>query len=90
MATGRSLIEVVNHHRQDYDQRHQHLSRAERDKGFKRYWNTISARIIDDFAATGNVLPQKRSSSTANIGADSLPKRTGHVGTPVLSSAILV
>ncbi len=82
MATGSKLVEIVKFYRQQYDQNHQHLSGAERDKGFKRYWNSVSAQALGS-AGTGNTLPQKRSSSFADVGMDSRSKRSGHVGIPV-------
>ena len=88
MATGSGVLDAINSERRIYYQQHPHLSPKELQKGWNRHWSKISAQVTGPYE-TGNTVPQKRSSSKAQVGVDSLSKRPGHVGIPVLWSSFL-
>jgi hypothetical protein len=75
MAAGPSIVEVIKCYRHVYDQENQHLTETERNKGWKRHWNNICAKVTDDYGA-GNY-----QASLAEIGMDLPSQRPGHVGT---------
>ncbi|KAI1626304.1 hypothetical protein EDD37DRAFT_338937 [Exophiala viscosa] len=75
-----ALIEVVRSCRAVYDQDHQHLQPAEREKRWSAYWTSISSAAMANPGPThGTSLPQKRSASSAMVvGTEPASKRAGH------------
>ena len=81
------LVKVLRSCREVYEQEHQHLSRAELDRGWKQYFHSIGAQITGSVASPqlANVVPKKRSASDVkSFGMEPTSKRPGHVGIPVL------
>ena len=81
------LVKVLQSCRKVYEQEHQHLSRADLEKGWKQYFNSIGAQVTGNFDSPklANVVPKKRSASDVkSFGMEPASKRTGHVGIPVL------
>ncbi|EXJ77244.1 hypothetical protein A1O3_10402 [Capronia epimyces CBS 606.96] len=74
-----ALLEVLRSCRAVYHQDHQHLSAAEREKGWCQYWDSISNALkyppsTHDF---GISIPQKRTASRAMVvGMEPASKRT--------------
>ncbi|EXJ83119.1 hypothetical protein A1O1_06738 [Capronia coronata CBS 617.96] len=75
-----ALIEVLRSCRAVYHQDHQHLSAAEREKGWCQYWDSISNALKDSPSSTtqhGVSVAQKRSASRAMVGGmEPASKRT--------------
>ena len=80
------LVKVLQLHRKVYEQENQHLSRAELDKGWTQYWNSIGAQVTgsSDSPELPSAVPKKRSASDAKtFGMEPASKRTGLVGISV-------
>jgi hypothetical protein len=84
MDSGLNLVEVLRSCRKVYEQENQHLSRAERDKGWKQYWNLVTSQVTGpDSPKMAYVVPKKRSASDVkSVGMEPASKRPGTVGVP--------
>ena len=84
-ATG--LIQAIQAFRKVYEHENRHLTESEREHGWKRYWNSISAEAIGEAEPLaspkiGDIVPSKRLASDVNFGMEPASKRSGPVGIP--------
>lgn len=79
MDSGDRLVSVLQARRVVFDEENASLSPEEREHKWLQYWNDVTSQIISSSSApshTTSLVPQKRSSCTAQLGLESGPKRS--------------